>query len=335
MLIREMHNKIELRLQKMGSHVYDWIQSEQVDSYLNDNILAFVKNRSNTFSGSQKAPFHRNMRNLEDLRSLTVELKGIQAYTEDNGEFFTSLLPGDFMFLVESSASVSDVCKYPNGFPPTSEIVRYETRFDLPFNSTNLSSGTDTVLNFPGYQDPDMKFAVHNILRPFLRTSKGDIYFDGNSYLFVRSNGSTDTFISVDTVDAVNEVTVTQYDFVEKTLQVYPENDKFNSNRVRIIRLEEFSHYKDHPFAKSSTTSPSGYVIDNNIYIHAAKRFILSNMDVVYIRKPSLVSLYLDKSCDLPEHTHEEIVDRSVADILETIESQRTQSKMIINSLND
>ena len=333
MLIQEMHNKVEVRLQKMASHIYDWIQSEQVDSYLNDNILAYVKNKSNSSSLSGKAPFHRDMKNLEDLRTLVVDSPDLRGYMKDDW-FMDVRMPGDHLVTVVATVDSSDICNYPNGFPLPSAEPRYSALFDLPYNIKKLSIGAHDIIEFPGYQDPDLAFLNHNLLHGVLNNEYGDIYFRNNRYEFVQKPGHelNNLTITMVTDDGEDIQTVP---FTVQNRNYYGSVISGKTKHIRIIRAEEFPHYMNHPFADSTSNNPSGFVVNDLLEIHTNKRFILSKVKLVYIRKPAKVSLSLNVSCDLPEHVHEEIVDRTVADILETIESERLQGKMSLNNLNE
>lgn len=338
MLIQEMHNKIELRLQKMASHAYDWIQSPQVDSYINDTILAYVKNRVNSFSESRKAPFQRNIKSMEDLKTLVVPGYTLRAYSVDSGEFFESDLPADYMFMVESTSFTADKCKFPNGFPTPTSYTIYSAEVTLPHNLKSISIGTTELINLTTQQiqtDSSAAFIMHNNLRSILNNSLCNIYFlNGDKYLFVSKATSLPEVITV-TQSLGDTFPSNTFNWSSVTKQAYPTSDSFTKVRNRIIEQEQFTHYFDHPFAKTMAHSPSGFVYDRFLKIHTNKRFILSNVEITYIRKPRLVDLYSNTSCDLPEHTHQEIVDKTVLDILETIESRRTQSKQVLNQLNE
>ena len=57
--------------------------------------------------------------------------------------------------------------------------------------------------------------------------------------------------------------------------------------------------------------------------------FIIDKVKITYIRKPKEISLSLGVSCELPEHTHQEIVDMAVSSILEGISDPRFKTHQI------
>lgn len=327
MLIQEMHNKVEVRLQKLASHVYDWIRSEYIDSFLNDNILAYVKSRVNSFSQTSNAPFHRNLKNLEDLRSLIVSSR-ILAFKQ--GEYFLIRTPGDYMMLVSGTANLSDACNYVS-LPNTVDYLELFTRFSLPFNVTKLSLGAQELMGFPGFDDPIMSFENHQRMQGIYSNQFSDIYYNSGKYELIQKPDNELSPLNILTT-TVSE----NFSLGNRVWKVHQESDLKNvtATRFRIIRSEEFTHYLDHPFAKSTAQAPSGYIDQEFIKLHHANRFILRSAELVYVRRPQLVNLYLGIDCDLPEHTHQEIIDNTVVDILETIESGRIQSRLAINSQN-
>lgn len=328
MLIQEMHNLVNLKLQKLASNVYDWIKSEYVDDMLNNSINSYIKNRYNSFSLSGKPPFQRNLKQLSDLQNIlrTEELDSFKI----NSRTFMMIFPGDLLFPVDFSANVSDECKYPTGFPVTTSLNLYSYSFNLPYNIEYISFGDEnTVLvNFPGYTDPSENFLNFRILQGNMRNDFGDFYAKGMRITFVSKTNST---LTVKLKDVAEVLT---YNGVPQAYNLHV-NLGEDYQKIRVTASEEFVHNLNHPFADSISDAPMGYIENNKVYIDSSKKFILSKVRCSYIRKFTPVSLSLDMSCDLPEHTHNEIVDMTVAEILETIESPRTQSKQMFNQINE
>lgn len=96
---------------------------------------------------------------------------------------------------------------------------------------------------------------------------------------------------------------------------------------VRIVDNAEVHSLNRNPFAKSSIDSPLATLSEDDIMVYQdAKSFILKGIKLDYIRKPKDVDLSLSQDCELAEHTHQEIVDIAVKNILEAIESPRYQT---------
>ena len=60
--------------------------------------------------------------------------------------------------------------------------------------------------------------------------------------------------------------------------------------------------------------------------IYTSDIFIIDTVKITYIREPQEISLPLGVDCELPEHTHQEVVAMTVSSILEAISDPRYQS---------
>jgi len=105
---------------------------------------------------------------------------------------------------------------------------------------------------------------------------------------------------------------------------------------VRIVELDELYKMQENPFARGNAISPVASITADQVRIlQDSERFILKGSRLDYIRQPEKISLPLTQSCELAEHTHQEIVDQAVQYILELIESPRFQTKAAENRLNE
>lgn len=96
---------------------------------------------------------------------------------------------------------------------------------------------------------------------------------------------------------------------------------------VRIVDNAEVYGMQRNPFAKSTFESPLGTISENDIRVYQdGESFILEGIYLDYVRIPALIDLSLGQDCELAPHTHQEIVDIAVKNILEAIESPRYQT---------
>jgi len=111
---------------------------------------------------------------------------------------------------------------------------------------------------------------------------------------------------------------------------------------VDIFEQEFMYHLLNHPFAQPKNFTPKGVVQDYTLKIIPGKTSILNSVKISYLRYPRSVEIYLPSTpggdapdnlvnCELPEHTHDEIVDMTVKHILEIISSPRYQSNSFEN----
>lgn len=87
---------------------------------------------------------------------------------------------------------------------------------------------------------------------------------------------------------------------------------------------EHILHYEE--------AKPLRLVYQNTIELITDGNYTISHYYIRYLRRPIAVSLTGNTSCDLPEHTHDEIIALATSMVLENIEQPRYQSQL--NELN-
>lgn len=96
---------------------------------------------------------------------------------------------------------------------------------------------------------------------------------------------------------------------------------------VRVVDNAEVYFMQRNPFAKSQLNSPLATISEEDIRVYQdAESFILKGIYADYIRIPQPIDVTLGQDCELADHTHQEIVDIAVKNILEAIESPRYQT---------
>lgn len=96
---------------------------------------------------------------------------------------------------------------------------------------------------------------------------------------------------------------------------------------VRIVNNAEVHYLQQDPFARSQVRTPLATLNETDITVFQDNEsFILEGITLDYIRTPQQISLQLNQTSELAEHTHHEIVDIAINTMLEAIESQRYQT---------
>lgn len=103
---------------------------------------------------------------------------------------------------------------------------------------------------------------------------------------------------------------------------------------VRLVNNVEVYFLQQDPFSRSQIDTPLATLSENDITVYQSNEsFILEGISLDYIRMPQEIDLQLNQTSELADHTHQEIVDMAVKNVLETIESPRYQSSA--NELNN
>ena len=104
------------------------------------------------------------------------------------------------------------------------------------------------------------------------------------------------------------------------------------SDATQITEGNRFSQQDDiftllsDPFNTTKYTSPLTTMRGRSLDIYTSDIFIIDTVKITYIREPQEISLSLGIDCELPEHTHQEIVAMTVSSILEAVSDPRYQS---------
>jgi hypothetical protein len=99
---------------------------------------------------------------------------------------------------------------------------------------------------------------------------------------------------------------------------------------VRIVNNMEVYFLQQDPFSRSQIDTPLATLNETDITVFQDNEsFILEGISLDYIRTPQEIDLQLNQTSELADHTHQEIVDIAVKNILEAIESPRYQSSSI------
>lgn len=123
---------------------------------------------------------------------------------------------------------------------------------------------------------------------------------------------------------------------------VFPRFEDRSNNLARVPRdnftedtvLNKFSQQDDifrlldDPFNSTTHTSPLTTIRGGFIDIYTNAIFITSSVKITYLRKPQPINLSLGYDCELPDHTHEEVIAMAASSILEESSDPRYKTQM-------
>tara|TARA_R110000744_G_scaffold152721_1_gene266911 strand:- start:391 stop:1590 length:1200 start_codon:yes stop_codon:yes gene_type:complete len=95
----------------------------------------------------------------------------------------------------------------------------------------------------------------------------------------------------------------------------------------KFVQQDDIFTLLNDPFNTTKYTNPLTTIRSNNIDIYTNDIFIIESVKILYLREPIEISLSLGDDCELPNHTHQEIVDMTVNSILEGISDPRYRSQ--------
>tara|TARA_R100001082_G_scaffold108540_2_gene83904 strand:- start:2515 stop:3690 length:1176 start_codon:yes stop_codon:yes gene_type:complete len=205
--------------------------------------------------------------------------------------------------------------KYPGASGSTAQLKSFFT------NSSNWL--------FPGVSITDMGGTLLKVEMPIGNTTQFDylgiVWYDNTSAAGVDHPGQTDDAGGNSHPHTASGIFSSSSFWGEKR---YPCDDDF----THTVGINEFAQHDDiytvlqDPFNKTTYKSPLFTIKEDYIEVYTDNTFIINDIKVTYLKQPAEVNAGNNIDCDLPQHTHQEIVDMTVATILEGLSDPRYQS---------
>lgn len=350
MNINDMHIAIDLELNKINSNLYDIFLPQEKDYFLNRAQERFVKQRYTAISNPKQRGFEMSQKRIDDLRTLLVPNYYDKVYQLSSTDFDFSTkgrfyFPDDYLFLTSNRSKV-----YTNDCGTITQNTSTESfnvaLVNIPNTTTNYAGlsiivdgnnifNVSTNPEIASYTTEDKSLLIDLILNT-LTVNNWNFY---SSF----KNLSSD-IVGVKTTSGSIVVTLGElsvgYDTSVKTYTYFTASG--GSDLVvpnRFIQQDDVYIVQQDPFNKTSVNDGPLCIIHNNSIdvFFEPNKFIVKEIAISYIRKPKLMSLSNNQSCELAEHTHAEILRDAVNLMLENIEAnpQRLQTSMAVEQTNE
>ena len=357
MTIQEMHIAVNLGVQKIASFQVDNLLPQEIDHELNVAMEKFIKLRYSPMGNKYRDGFEQSQKRIDDLRNLVVRRK-IQTHyygeSLENGTFFIERapFPEDYMFLINVVSNIRFNCAGPIDVT-TSSFVRYYFKVSLtpPIEGYKLqaiqsAAGTDFIYKADG-MEYDYYATSENYsegVRPVNSVKDiltSDLYeptltVDSNT-LLLEVNTSANVINGWKTVwvnPITDETEEVSYSGDLLVVQNLTKRDNLLEPQKKVtckyIQHDDLNVLYD-PFNTTTHKYPKYTIQENFIDVYSDVRFIPIFVELTYIRHPKKLNRIDGVGCELPEHTHQEIVEMAVKSILETIESPRYQTQSMEN----
>lgn len=298
--IGEMHTALKLELDKSDSLNSISFEPEELDYWINKAIKRFVKTR---YSGSnyKGAGFEQSQKRTDDLKSLVIftmldlnDNDGLPNYLPNS---YSADLPEDYWFAVAEECEIIFNPFLGNLLTPVSPGDLVVGSYYMVVGSTAITH--DTISYSPGEY-----FSAEN--------TSYDVAVGSDSYVVKLDK-------KIEGVTQVDSDTYRRYiddPFSEHRLHYY------SANPLRLFRTEQ-------TVGLNPTSS-------NVVVLVSDGKYYVTKYYLTYIKSPREVSSNAGTpvSTDLPEHTHDEIIDMAAMMLIENIESQRIQTHQAV-SINE
>lgn len=330
-----MHIGVDLHLQKINSNYVDVARPEEIDWFLNEEQLRFVHERFNRLSNPKRQGLQDTQKRYDDLENLITPYSKT-AYKKDNDSVFITL-PPNYLHLINDVSSVDRLCDSSYSAVEDTSATVYYTPVTFPIDTTNLySTFTITVngtvvfnINSPTTYavlkptDIEESFEIVTFLMNNYFADKYSNfqvyweYFNGiyypNQFIFVGSSALT-VIITLQTgATTYNSSTLSMTYKNSSNIKDYPNRLSKTEDKFEILRSA---------FAKPKYDSPVSFLEKNELIVYHNQNFIIPTIKIQYLRKPRLISLSLNQSCELNPNVHKELVIATAKRIAGTLEAR-------------
>jgi hypothetical protein len=356
MLIKEWHIQLQQELNKINSALYDVLLPQEIDMAFNKNIEMFINQRYANKSNKKQEGFEQSQKRTDDLKSLVTvyKNKAILGTNFQNSFDYDKrallVLPEDYRFKVATRVLTSaDSCDKTIA-PQQSTLTYYVYGMDLS-NVTNFDTFSIRVKNpntnvlfspKPGLDvltaedfDTFKELVIQEINDKILNLTgiPKPVYFENfyiytnNNYLLVIYNADPEGQ-NTKLLEYFNGSTwVTFENLVGIEEDYYPLQFTQIVTSDKMVTHDSVYAMQADPFNKTVMDFPLAFFENNYYYVlYDKNKFVVNEIEMTYIRKPKTVSYYAEVSCDLPDHTHQEIISMTAQYFLEEFEAQRQQT---------
>jgi len=353
MLVQEMHIGVNQWLQKINAKETDSFKPHEIDWALNEECLRFIKQRTSTNSDPKKQGFQRTQKRYDDIEEL-ITSSILPCYVKDNDSVF-SFLPQNYFRLVNDRSVLKDLCGASLStltpvsntkkvcivpFPEPAEIASpyyASLQFKRKDNLQILFDINNYATTVSGLSSKEEKFYLINLILETINRNFSSVLevrwetfnntYYPNCLVFITDDS---TFTGINITPGAN----LSYNAIDLVLQKYNlTNTKEKPNRL--TNTEDLYVILNSVFGTTVAESPISSLERGRLIVHHKQRFILSFVNIQYIRKPRKIDLFLNQSCELNPNVHEEIVEATAKRISGITKGENYQQLINENLINE
>lgn len=353
MTVKDLHIAIDLELNKVNSNLYDIILPQEKDYFLNRAQERFIKQRYTAISNTKQRGFEMSQKRIDDLRNLLIPNYYDKVYQLPSTDFDVDTkarfyFPDDYLFLTSNRSKV-----YYNDCTSITQSTSTESfnvsLVNIPDTTTTYGLLVVSVDGAPiinkdnhpillTYTNEDKSYLIDYLIEQLNLTNLPNWQF----YSSFKNLSSEIVGVKTTTGNisiSLGEETVTYNTSIESYNYFTATGGKDLVVANRFIQQDDVYIVQQDPFNKTSVIDGPLCIIHNNSIdvFFDPNNFIVKEIAISYIRKPKLINLEQNQTCELAEHTHAEIVRDAVNLLLENFEAnpQRLQTSMAVEQTNE
>ncbi len=324
MFAREMHIEVSQATQNIAANTRRKMLPDEIDWLLNKNLERFIQSK---LKPKDSGGFQVNQIDADSIRTLYVNSRTIPITDAFDSNLYIATLPGDYSYLLADDSRTLALCGaarpiletitenvlslslYTGKTPPKYYATIVIVIDALTIRLSDIITAQQ-IAGYTGVNSKEERFLIRDILLWHMRNTLGiNVYWENyksiykpHSFIFP---GVTSGSITVDSMGSVNGTT---------TILSYSKYSSVEGNWVanRLTPGDKISTMRTTAFVKSSNLSPISELSNNEVIVYGDTGFIVTGVNVSYVRKPRRISLLLSQDCDLPDEFHQAVCDLTV-----------------------
>tara|TARA_R110002020_G_scaffold165581_2_gene353084 strand:+ start:17207 stop:18358 length:1152 start_codon:yes stop_codon:yes gene_type:complete len=286
------------------------------DSFEFPSDYMYLVNQRSTIHLNNCKPLEPNSVTQETLPSIYYFVFSLEQFFVQNNEFLNEIR------LVNPDTNQSELV-----WSPSPELIA------SGYTPNSYPQNVNAVVN-DMFEHVQPGFSIHwQSYGPLTFPSQFIVVVDTEAHPWFQwdgSNGETITpLYAYDSTQVIINESIPRVDDRSGQVRRIPTVDTTKTQVFnKFSQLDDVYRLLEDPFNTTTESSPLTTIRDNYIDIYTSAIFIIDSVKITYIRKPLSISLPLGYNCELPEHTHQEIVAMAVSSILEQLSDPRYKTQM-------
>jgi hypothetical protein len=345
---QEMIIGVNLELQKINSNSNSSFQDEEIEWFLYDETLRFIKTRMRP-DLLKGVGFQDDEKRYDDLENLITPVS-LPAYVDAGGDCIFAYLPYDYMHRINDRSLTKDLCGATYN-PTVANTSFYTAKYLLPSIALSTYSSLQIFINSVGYffatdyfpsglPDALAKFQLMNYIQevtnkltitnpPVSKYEKFMGQYQSGSLIVESSVAFTLAHSYTGSGGTI------QFPITQTQLSTVSAITGAKEVPNRLTKTDLLHDIRRSSIANTKHYSPLSDINDGKIRVWHDKKFIVSGIKMDYIRRPKKISVTLNQGCELNENVHPEIVVNTAKRLAGITRSEIYQNLAIENNLKE
>jgi hypothetical protein len=318
MTVKQMHIEVSQSTQKISASSTRKLYPPELDWLLNKNAERFVQSKLKPKPNGAGA-FEIDQVNMDAVRSL-LRTKVLDVRVNADSQY-EAVLPGDYAYLLSDDSKVLQLCgaAKPDVIPVTKTVKTIpfgkQTSTAPYYASSTITVGAVTVSlpaintasqgTYAGYQSADQIFMLPAIFRQHLVEAGVEVYWERYRDIYAPKS-----LLVITTEIVTANISGSAATIGSQTVTYNTNTDGGSWVPNRLSPTDKVSTLLVTPFSTTTAQSPISKLTGGSLIVYGDDAsFIVSRVNVDYIKKQRRIELILGQDCELAEEFHMAVCD--------------------------